>query len=66
LPDFAELFNNMQEQKMQEFMIHSKAFEFVKLCTRDIAAGRSSRAKQPTPGLASKWCKPHLLTYRTG
>jgi hypothetical protein len=55
VPDFAELFDDMQEQNMQEFMSHSKASELVKLCMRDIAA-----AGPAPPGLAAKWCKTSL------
>jgi hypothetical protein len=59
VPDFAELFDDMQE-----FISHSKASEFVKLCMRDIAAADprrgSSRAQQSTPGLAAKWCETSL------
>jgi hypothetical protein len=46
VPDFADLFHDMQEQNMQEFMSHSKASEFVKLCMRDIAAANPAREQQ--------------------
>jgi hypothetical protein len=46
VPDFAELFDDMQEQNMQEFMSHSKASEFVKLCMRDTAAANPAREQQ--------------------
>jgi hypothetical protein len=41
VPDFAELFDDMQE-----FMSHSKAIEFVKLCMRDIAVAGPAREQQ--------------------
>jgi hypothetical protein len=46
VPDFAELFNNMQEQNMQEFISHSEASEFVTHCMRVLAAANPAREQQ--------------------
>jgi hypothetical protein len=40
------IFMLFMEQNMQEFMSHSKASDFVKLCMRDIAAANPAREQQ--------------------
>jgi hypothetical protein len=58
--------NNMQEQNMQEFMSHSKASEFAKLCMRDSCCPPSKGAAGPSsphPDWQLDGVIPHSLTF---